>query len=80
MDTILDPNGNSDDVSGPIGRFVRERRKARGWSQQDLADAAGVGRRLVVEIEAGKPSLRLDALQKVVHMFGKRIGLIDDVR
>jgi len=80
MDTILDPTGNSDDVSGPIGRFVRERRKARGWSQQDLADAAGVGRRLVVEIEAGKPSLRLDALQKVVHMFGKRIGLIDVVR
>jgi len=78
MDSALTPNGNIADVSGAIGRYVRERRRARGWSQQDLAEVAGVGRRLVVEIEAGKPSLRLDAVQKVVHVFGKRIGLVDD--
>lgn len=80
MDSTMTPNGHNLDSATTIGRFVRERRKARGWSQQELADAAGVGRRLVVEIEAGKPTLRLDAVQKVVGMFGKRIGLVDDAR
>jgi predicted transcriptional regulator len=34
-------------------------RKALGLTQADLALAAGVGLRFVVELEAGKPTVRL---------------------
>ena len=60
-----------------IGAFVRERRKARGWTQQALADYAGVGRRFVVELELGKPGVQMDAVQRVLRLFGKRVGLVD---
>ena len=64
-------------VSKEIGDYVRARRKAAGLSQRDLAELAGVGTRFVSELERGKPTARLEAVNKVVAVFGKRLGLID---
>ena len=61
----------------PVGAFVRERRKARGLSQQELAELAGVGPRFLSELERGKPSLRLDHVNRVLAVFGKRLGIAD---
>jgi y4mF family transcriptional regulator len=36
-----------------VGALVRTGRKARGWSQQQAADAAGVSRRFVNMVEDG---------------------------
>ena len=60
-----------------IGRFVRERRQIRGWSQQELADYAGVSRAFVSDLEIGKPTLRLDTANRVLALFGKRLGIAD---
>jgi len=60
-----------------IGRFVRERRKVRGWSQQELADYAGVSRTLVSDLEIGKPTMRMDAVNVVLALFGKHLGVVD---
>jgi y4mF family transcriptional regulator len=60
-----------------IGQFVRERRKFRGWSQQELADYVGVSRALVSDLEIGKPTLRMDGANAVLALFGKRLGLVD---
>lgn len=40
---------------------IRDRRVARGWTQQDLADRLGVSRQTVIAVESGKydPSLPL---------------------
>jgi putative transcriptional regulator len=40
---------------------VRERRLDRGWTQEELAKAAGVSRQTIVAIEKGgyEPSVRL---------------------
>lgn len=38
---------------------VRELRKARGWSQQELAHQAGVGIQTIVKIERGDAVLKL---------------------
>ena len=43
--------------------FVKERRKALGLTQSDLADRAGVGLRFVRELEQGKETLRLDKVK-----------------
>ncbi len=79
MSTETTPNGNTRAADGDVSSFVRERRRSRGWTQQELADYVGVGRRFIVELEAGKTTVRLDAVQRVVRLFGKRIGVVDDV-
>jgi y4mF family transcriptional regulator len=60
-----------------VGAFVRLRRKANKLTQQQLAELAGVGKRFVIELEAGKPTLRMDAVNKVLAVFGKRLGVAD---
>jgi DNA-binding XRE family transcriptional regulator len=46
-------------------------------TQESLAELAGVGRRLIVEIERGKPTLRMDAVNAVLAVFGKTLGPVD---
>ena len=60
--------------------FVRERRKARGLTQRGLAELAGVGTRFVSELERGKPTVRLDHADRVLAVFGKRLGVVDRQR
>jgi len=59
-----------------IGRFIRERRKANGLTQQELAELARVGTRFVSEVERGKPTVRVDAANRVLAVFGKRLGVV----
>ncbi|ANS78990.1 hypothetical protein SGUI_1594 [Serinicoccus hydrothermalis] len=47
-----------------------ERRRALGLRQADVADLAGVSERFVRELESGKPSVRLDLLQRVLDVLG----------
>lgn len=63
-----------------IGRFVRDRRVANNLSQQKLAELAGVGTRLISELERGKSTLRMDAVNKVLHVFGQTLGHTSEPR
>jgi y4mF family transcriptional regulator len=65
------------DLGKEIGAFVRTRRKAAGFSQGELGDLAGVGRRFVSELEQAKPTVRLDAVNKVLAVFGKTLGVVE---
>jgi transcriptional regulator with XRE-family HTH domain len=49
-------------------------------SQRALGELAGVGTRLVSELERGKPTLRLDAVNRVLAVFGKELGIVDAPR
>lgn len=60
-----------------IGTYVRDRRRARALTQADLAALAGVTRALVIDIEHGKPTLRIDGVERVVNVFGKTLGVVD---
>ena len=42
-----------------FGLMIRQARRARGMTQQQLARAAAVGRQWIVAIEAGKPRAEL---------------------
>ena len=70
-----------------LGRALRAARKQLGLTQPQLALAAGVGVRFMVELEAGKPTLRLenvlrviDALGGEIHLSGLPSGASDDQR
>jgi y4mF family transcriptional regulator len=53
-----------------LGRALRSARKQLGLTQPQLALAAGVGVRFVVDLEAGKPTVRLESVLRVLHALG----------
>lgn len=58
-----------------LGASIRTTRKALGLTQPQLALAAGVGVRFIVELEAGKPTVRLENVLRVVNALGGRLAL-----
>jgi y4mF family transcriptional regulator len=68
---------NDPDREQVIARFVEGRRRANKMTQAELGELAGVGRRLIVDIERGKPTLRMDSVNAVLAVFGKVLGLVD---
>jgi y4mF family transcriptional regulator len=58
-----------------LGRALRAARKQLGLTQPQLALAAGVGVRFIVELEAGKPTLRLENVLRVIQALGGAIQL-----
>lgn len=61
-----------------IAEFVRQQRKMHKLTQRDLADRAGVGIRFIRELEASKPTLRMDKVNVVLDMFGHRLGAVPE--
>jgi y4mF family transcriptional regulator len=58
-----------------LGAVLRSARKQLGLTQPQLAMAAGVGVRFIVELEAGKPTVRLDSVMRVLNALGGVINL-----
>jgi len=59
-----------------LGDAIRTARKQLALTQPQLALAAGVGVRFVVELEAGKPTVRLAQVLRVIEALGGEISLI----
>lgn len=58
-----------------LGDALRAARKQLGLTQPRLALAAGVGVRFIVDLEAGKPTLRLEKVLRVIDALGGEIHL-----
>src|SRR5207302_7216310 len=56
-----------------FGLLIRSRRKAMKMRQDQLALASGVGRRFLIELEAGKPSCQLGRSLLVAQALGLRL-------
>lgn len=63
------------DTPQALGRAVRQARKALSLTQPQLALAAGVGVRFIVDLEAGKPTLRLENILRVLHALGGSLAV-----
>jgi y4mF family transcriptional regulator len=59
-----------------LGDALRVARKQIGLTQPQLALAAGVGVRFIVDLEAGRPTLRLENVLRVIDALGGEIQLI----
>lgn len=57
--------------------FIKGRRKAEGLTQKELASMAGVGLRFIRDLEQGKSSIRMDKVEQVLKLFGKKLGPVD---
>jgi y4mF family transcriptional regulator len=58
-----------------LGEALRVARKQIGLTQSRLALAAGVGVRFIVDLEAGKPTVRLESMLRVIDALGGEIWL-----
>jgi len=58
-----------------LGDALRSARKRLGLTQPRLALAAGVGVRFIVDLESGKPTVRLDSVLRVIDALGGVINL-----
>ncbi|MEI7597835.1 MAG: helix-turn-helix transcriptional regulator [Aestuariivirga sp.] len=57
-------------TTAEIGDIVRSTRKAAGLRQDELAGAAGVGLRFIVDLEAGKPTAQMGKALQVLTALG----------
>jgi len=62
-----------------FGCAVRQARKARGLSQQQLADLSGVGITFVSNLERGKASSELEKAIRVALTAGIDISMRDRI-
>lgn len=53
-----------------FGRAIRHLREVAGLRQEDVALLANVGRRFVIELEAGKPTCELARALRVAQVLG----------
>ncbi len=58
-----------------IGAVLRERRRALGLSQGELAERIGVSRLWVSEIERGKPRAELALVLRALDAVGVRLAV-----
>ena len=70
----------TNELGQQIGEFVRSRRQAARMTQQELGELAGVGTRFISDLERGKPTVRIDVVNKVLAVFGKVLGVADAPR
>jgi HTH-type transcriptional regulator / antitoxin HipB len=59
-----------------IGTSVKAKRRALKLRQADLAAAAGVGVRFLIELEAGKPTAQLGKTLAVLNALGLDCDLV----
>lgn len=58
------------DIRVRLGRNVRKLREAKGWSQEDYADRAGIHRTYVSDIERGRRNPTVTVVEKLAAPFG----------
>ncbi len=58
-----------------LGKILRAARTQLGLTQSQLSLAAGVGLRFIVDLEAGKPTLRLERVLRVIDALGGNLNV-----
>ncbi|MBC2667474.1 helix-turn-helix transcriptional regulator [Novosphingobium flavum] len=64
------------DIRIRLGRNVRALREARGWSQEDYADRAGIHRTYVSDIERGRRNPTVTVVEKLAAPLGVTAGAL----
>jgi transcriptional regulator with XRE-family HTH domain len=66
----------SSEAASAFGSLIRSRRKAMKMHQDQLALATGVGRRFLIDLEAGKSSCQLGRSLLVAQALGLELAKI----
>ncbi|MCC6789711.1 MAG: helix-turn-helix transcriptional regulator [Hyphomonadaceae bacterium] len=58
-----------------LGEIIRAARRDAGLRQDELAGAAGVGLRFIVDLESGKPTSQIGKALAVLATLGCRVSI-----
>ena len=53
-----------------IAKFIKQKRKEAGLTQEEFAIRSGLGLRFVRELEQGTETVRMDKVNQALAMFG----------
>ena len=59
-----------------LGASIRQRRRALGLTQKDVALCCGCGLRVVGDIEKGKPTCQIEKILAVLEALGLNLQLV----
>lgn len=60
-----------------IGIRIASLRTAKGWTQAELAELAGLQRTHVSRIEAGRYAVTLETIEAIAQAMGMTVDIID---
>jgi len=64
-----------------VGRLIRKHRNSKGWSQEELADRAGLHRTFISSIERGVRNPTVTSLHRIASAMGLTVSdLMDGLR
>ena len=66
------------DLTAKLVAKIIIRRKDLGWTQEQLAEAAGLKQSAVARIESAKSIPRIETIQKLAKAVGLRLDLVSD--
>lgn len=66
------------DICNRLGTNIRRLRLAKGWSQEDYADRAGIHRTYVSDIERGRRNPTITVVEKLAKPLEVRAGELLD--
>lgn len=58
------------DIRARLARNLRRNREAKGWSQEEFADRAGIHRTYVSDLEGGKRNPTISVVERLAKPFG----------
>ncbi len=64
-------------TSSDVAKAVRGAREARGLTQKELADLAGIGKTALFDLEHGNPGVRLSTLLSVLRVLDLHLEMAD---
>lgn len=62
-------SGSSHTLRTILAQNLRHIRSAKGWSQEDLADAVGLHRTYIGSIERGERNLGIDNVERLANVL-----------
>ena len=62
----------------PFSRKIKELRKQSKLTQVEFSRRVGVGLRFIRDLEQGKPSVRLDKVNKVLKFLGHHLEIVSN--
>lgn len=57
-----------------VGAMVLAARRAKGWTQQELSEACGLGRSQIANIEVDRSDIPVKTLRRLAEALGVRAG------
>jgi transcriptional regulator with XRE-family HTH domain len=73
-----DREGTPGDLAHELGRRIRVLRAARGWTQEALAEVAGLHRNYIGHVERGELNISVAQLARIARDLD--VGVVERVR